>query len=147
MYRIVIHRIARSPEEELDRERIIQVLGVLSGEGGVERSASSPHGEPRAGEWPPRTMLGAEDEKLVAELRAGLARLVDSSDGTTEVAGAVDRTLDRAEFVVRCQLLSGRAARIPQLLPSFVYLMLSPRLGMPEAMSVAKRSARLLQQH
>ena len=90
-------------------------------------------------------MLAAEDEQLVVELRAGLARLAESwPEENVEVAAAVKDVLDSAEFVIRCQLLGGRSARIPHLLPSFVFLALAPRVGRMEAMSVAERSAQLL---
>jgi hypothetical protein len=91
-------------------------------------------------------MLDADDEQLVTELRAGLAKLAESWCGDDAERTALKETLDAAEFIVRFHLLGGRSARIPQLLPSFVYLMLSPRLGRTEALSIAERSAQLLQQ-
>lgn len=127
------------------RARVLQVLGDLTHGDGAAATASTPHGEPREAEWPFHTMLTAEDEQLVVELRAGLAKLAESwQEESVEVAAAVKDVLDSAEFVTRCHLLGGRSARIPQLLPSFVFLALTPRVGRLEAMSIAERSAQLL---
>jgi hypothetical protein len=82
----------------------------------------------------------------VSELRAGLARLAESWRGdAAEIDAPVEHALDSAEFLARWHLLGGRGARIPQLLPSFVYLVLSPRSGPPAALSESRRAARLLQ--
>jgi hypothetical protein len=139
----VIQRIASVPKEVADRERALQVLGDLAG-GNRPAAAAGQRGERREGEQP-HTMLPAEDEQFVIALKAGLARLAESwRNETADVATAVNKALDSAEFLTRCQLLGGQSAQVPQLLPSFVYLVLSPPLGRPEALSVATRSAQLL---
>jgi hypothetical protein len=141
VYRALIQRIARVQEKHLDAESLLQVLDELASAREQEES-TAPHGEPRA-EWPFEARLGGDDERLVHELRAGLARLAGSR---CEAAESVESVLDSVEFIARCQLLGGRAARIRKLLPSFVYLTLSPGLGGTEARSLATRSAQLLQQ-
>ena len=57
---------------------------------------------------------------------------------------ALQGALDGAEFVVRGDILLGQSARLSQRLPSFVFLVLLPLLGKPEALRAADRAARLL---
>jgi hypothetical protein len=135
----VIQRIALS-------QRLLEVLDELAELDGQDPEAERTHGEPVAGEWPFGSALDGADERFVAELRTALARLAGSCrNEPPHVAAAVQDALDTTEFVVRRHLLGGRGARLPQLLPSLVYLVLSPRLGRTEARSVAGRSAQLLE--
>lgn len=129
----------------IERKRLLRVLSDLSEGEGDEARAQHGQAEELAAGRPFDARLGEDDEQLVTELRAGLAKLAGSRrgepvDGTAAVQGA----LDGAEFVVRGDLLSGRGARLPQLLPSFVFLVLLPLLGKPEALRAAERAARLL---
>jgi hypothetical protein len=122
-----------------ERKRLLRVLSDLSdGEGNPARA--------RRREAEGLTArLEENDEQLVTEIRAGLARLAGMRQGEpAEATAAVRGALDGAEFVVRGDLLLGRSARLPQLLPSFVFLVLLPLLGKPEALRAAERAARLL---
>jgi hypothetical protein len=129
-----------------ERKRLLWALAELSTEDGPgSRGIQPKQADTPLAERPLDATLGAEDERLVTELRAGLAELAGLSPGeTVEGAVAVRRALDGAEFVVRGDLLTGQSARLPQLLPSFVFLVLLPLLGKPEALRVAERAARLL---
>ncbi len=134
----MIQRIAPS-------QRLLEVLDELTEADGHEPEIERAHREPLAGEWPFGATLDGEGERLVADLRTALARLAGSCrDEPAHVAAAVRGALDTTEFVVRRHLLGGKGARLPRLLPSLVYLVLSPRLGESEARSVAERSAMLL---
>jgi hypothetical protein len=129
----------------IERKRLLRVLSDLSdGEGNAARAqrredeglASNPSFDVR---------LGEDDERLVTELRAALAKLAGLRQGEpAEMTAAVRGALDGAEFVVRGDLLLGRSTRLPQLLPSFVFLVMLPLLGKPEALRAAERAARLL---
>jgi hypothetical protein len=88
--------------------------------------------------------LSEEDEHLVAELWEGLASLAGSRRAQPRLAPAVQGALDGAEFVVRGAILTARPGRLPQLLPSFVFLVMLPISGKPEALRVSRRAARLL---
>jgi hypothetical protein len=129
-----------------ERKRLLRVLSDLSeAEGGGALARRRQAEEERIAQQPFDGRLGEEDERLVTELRDGLAKLAGSRPGEpAESAVAVQGALDGAEFVVRGDLLSGRSGRIPQLLPSFVFLVLLPLLGKPEALGAAERAARLL---
>jgi hypothetical protein len=137
-------RTAVPPPAEL--ERLLRLLGELAeGEEPDSRPAAL-HGEPRGQEWPPPASLRTEDEQVVADLKAGLARLAGSRpSGTDHAAEAVEAALDGAEFVTRLHLLGGLGVGLPQLLPSLVYLVVSPRSGRLRAISEARRAALLLQ--
>ena len=52
--------------------------------------------------------------------------------------------LGAAEAVVRREVAAGRAARLPQLLPDFVYATIVPLLGQEEALRLARLGRRLL---
>lgn len=129
----------------IERKRLLRVLSDLSDVDGDQARAQRRQAEALVAERPLDAMLGEEDEQLVAELRAGLAQLAVLRPGEpVEGVVAVQGALDGAEFVVRGDILSGQSARLPQLLPSFVFLVLLPLLGKSEALRVAERAARLL---
>ena len=122
---------------EVDRRRLLEVLSHLSEE--VRPAAKAAPTAVREVEPPPGISLSAEDERLVAGLRAGLARLAGG-----EVAGAVGRAIDGAEFVARADLLGGDADGLGKDLPGFVFLVLLPQQGKVKALRVADRAADLL---
>jgi hypothetical protein len=126
----------RSSSAGVDRERLLQVLSELSGEVGLGAEEAPPSGGPVSVEPAPKVSLSEEDERLVAGLRAGLALLAGGGNAT-----GVSRAIDGAEFVARGDLLNGDARRLPEVLPSFVFLVLLPLLGKAEALRVADRAA------
>jgi hypothetical protein len=129
-----------------ERKRLLRVHSDLSEGDGNPARAQRREAEGLAAERPlVDARLGEDDEQLVTELRAGLAKLAGLRQGEPgEATAAVRGALDGAEFVVRGDLLLGRSATLPQLLPSFVVLVLLPLLGKPEALRAAERAARLL---
>ena len=131
--------VADRPAEGIERRRSIQVLSDLYNEGRTEAPAQHRQAETLAS----NSRLD-QDEQLVTELRAGLARLAGLRPGEPVEPLALQGALEGAEFVVRSDILSGQSARLPQRLPSFVFLVLLPLLGKPEALRAADRAARLL---
>jgi AcrR family transcriptional regulator len=90
--------------------------------------------------------------------QGGTARMRDSYESAARVlalmmervGSAGDRpsttaraALGGAEAVVRRELTEGRSARLPQLLPDFVYAALVPFVGQGEALRQAKLAARV----
>ena len=129
--------VADLPAEGIERRRLIQVLSDLSNEGCTKTLAQHLQAEPVA----PNSGL-EQDEQLVTELRAGLERLAGLRLGEPVEPPALLWALDGAEFVVRSDILLGQSARLPHRLPSFVFLVLLPLLGKPEALRAANWAAR-----
>lgn len=137
----------RSGLEAVERRRLLRALVELCD----EVCAAEPREPARDGDvipeaWRPAAVLGSDDEELVAGLRFGLGRLATGvgSGGAGQVATAVRRRLDGAEFVMRREIMMGQGERLPRLLPSFVFLVVLPLLGHAEALRVSERAARLL---
>jgi hypothetical protein len=61
-----------------------------------------------------------------------------------EMPGAVRAALGGAEAVVRREIATGRAARLPRLIPDLLYSVLVPVLGRSEALRQHERIGALL---
>ena len=73
-----------------------------------------------------------------------LALMAERIDGTAGRPGATARAvLGGVEAVVRRELAAGRAERLAQLLPDFVYAVLVPFVGQGEALRQARLAARV----
>jgi hypothetical protein len=90
--------------------------------------------------------LIGEDEDRVSRLGLGLLRLAGSLRGEPGQAdaAAVQSAVQGAELVARNDLRTGRRGRLPQLLPSFTYLVALPLVGQAEALRVSRQTAQLL---
>jgi AcrR family transcriptional regulator len=77
-------------------------------------------------------------ESAVRVLALMIERIGDSGGGSSTTAWA---GLGGAEAVIRRELATGRAKRLPQLLPDFVYAVLVPFVGQGEALRQAKLAA------
>jgi AcrR family transcriptional regulator len=77
-------------------------------------------------------------ESAARVLALMLERVGDSRGGSGAAARA---GLGGAEAVIRRELAAGRAKRLPQLLPDFVYAVLVPFVGQGEALRQAKLAA------
>ena len=131
--------------EGAERRRLLQALSELCEEREAWPRGDELHAEALPGHWPLAARLSREDEQLVARLRAGLAKLAGSLRGEPfEAAAAVHRALDGAESTMRRDFARGRSGRLPQLLPSFAYLVVLPLEGPAEALRVSERAARLV---
>ena len=129
-------------------ERLLEVLGQLCSE--LDCAAEvDPLPAAAPAPWPP-TRLSGEGERLVGDLCAGLARLAGphcTSDLGQDPAGrgpAVRSALDAAAFLARSELARGCPDRLPQLLPSFAFLVVLPERGRSEALRLSRRATHLL---
>ena len=77
-------------------------------------------------------------------LEAMLQRGWDYSDSPHQPACAALGVLGGAQAVVRRELAAGRAGRLPQLLPDFVYIATVPFLGQNEAVRLARHAEGLV---
>jgi len=77
-------------------------------------------------------------------LEAMLQRGWDYSDSPHQPACAALGVLGGAQAVVRRELVAGRAWRLPQLLPDFVYIATVPFLGQEQAQRLAREAASIL---
>lgn len=133
-----------------EREALLAVADQLSIELGYAESeepsgARSPLGR---NEGPMAGILNSEDELLVARVRSGLAKVAAALDGESPDGAsrrAVGAALDGAEMVMRGELVSGNAARLPALMPSFVFLVALPLVDQDRALELSQRSAQLVE--
>lgn len=72
-----------------------------------------------------------------------LALMMERLEGAEGSAATARAALGGAEAVIRRELAADRAARLPQLLPDFVYAVLVPFVGQGEALRQAKLAARV----
>ena len=93
-------------------------------------------------------MLGAEDEALVARLRAALAGIASTLGAETEepAVRAIGTALDGAEFVIRGELAAGNADRVVRLMPSFVFLVALSVADQDRALELSRRTAELIEE-
>jgi len=92
-------------------------------------------------------LLSPQDESLVETVRRGLAKVAAAagaarSEGTD--LSAVSAALDGAELVMRGELARGNGARLPALLPSFVFLVTLPIVDQDEALKLSWRTTELI---
>jgi hypothetical protein len=133
-----------------EREALLAVvdrLGIELGyaEGGQVPDAHSPLG---GEEGAMAGILNSEDELLVARARRGLARIAAALDGEAPEGAsgnAVSAALDGAEMVIRGELVSGNADRLPSLIPSFVFLVALPLVDQDRALELSQRAGQLVE--
>lgn len=135
--------------EAVERKRLLQALTELCEEVGEGARGEKPDGGALARARQPDERLSIDDEQLVARLRAGLATLATAAgsrgDEPDEVLATVRTRLDGAESVMCRKILIGQGERLPQLLPSFVFLVLLPLSGHAEALRVCMQAEHLLE--
>jgi hypothetical protein len=127
-----------------EREALLAVADQLSIELGYAEGEEVPgaHSPLGGDEGPMAGMLNTEDELLVARVRRALAKVAAALDGDGAAVGAA---LDGAEMVMRGELVSGNAARLPALMPSFVFLVALPAVDQDRALELSRRTARLVE--
>jgi hypothetical protein len=133
-----------------EREALLRVADQLSIELGYAEGEEIPGAcSPLGGEGGAMAgILNSEDELLVARVRRGLAKVVaalggEGSDGAS--GRAVGAALDGAEMVMRGELVSGNAAKLPALMPSFVFLVTLPVVDQDRALELSRRAAALVE--
>jgi hypothetical protein len=133
-----------------EREALLAVADQLSIELGYADGEEIPDAHsPLGGEGGTMAgILNSEDELLVAGVRRGLARIAVALDGEGPEGAsgsAVGAALDGAEVVMRGELVSGNAARLPALMPSFVFLVALPVVDQDRALELSRRTERLVE--
>lgn len=91
-------------------------------------------------------LIHPEDEALVRAVRERLAKVAAGVSGSEAGDGDAVRTaLDGAELVIRGELVRGNAARLPELLPSFVFLVALPVTDQARAVELSRRAQQLVE--
>jgi hypothetical protein len=94
-------------------------------------------------------LLSPEEESLVEAVRQGLAKLAAAVEKDRPQRaggeGAVGAALDGVEMVMRGELVIGKAERLPDLMPSFVFLVTLPIVDQDEALQLSRRAAELVE--
>lgn len=132
---------------EAEADLVLRALAQLGDElGGAELGAETDQLS-QSQEWPPITMPREEDEVLLARFRAGLARLAESLRRRPgEGDHAVRAVLDGAQLTIRTDILTGHRKDLPELLPSFAYLVVLSVADEAQAQRVAERAAQLMEE-
>jgi hypothetical protein len=92
-------------------------------------------------------VLNSEDEELVTSLRKALAKITAAlhAEGPGEPRGpGIQAALGGAETVARGELLSGNAEKLPQLMPSFVFLVALPIVAQDRALELSRLTSQLI---
>jgi hypothetical protein len=132
-----------------ERDALLRAADQLSIELGYDGREEPPGARsPLGGEGPMAGILNSEDELLVAGVRRGLAKVAaaldgEAAEGTSECA--VGAALDGAEMVIRGELVSGNADRLPALMPSFVFLVALPMVDQDRAIELSRRTEQLVE--
>lgn len=88
--------------------------------------------------------LRAAYDSAARVLALMMERLGNGDAGAGVSALQARATLGALEALVRRELVAGRAARLPRLLPDFVYAALVPFVGQREALRQARQAARVV---
>jgi hypothetical protein len=94
-------------------------------------------------------VLNSEDEEQVTSLRKALAKIAAAlhAGGPGEPCGrGIQAALGGAESVARGELLSGNAEKLPQLMPSFVFLVALPIVAQDRALELSRRTSQLIEE-
>ncbi len=92
-------------------------------------------------------ILNSEDQALVADLRKALAKLVAGLGGTEDAdAQALGAALDGVEMMMLGQLVSGNEEQLPELMPSFVFMVALPLVGQDRALGLSVRTEELVKE-
>jgi hypothetical protein len=135
------------------RSRLLRAVAELRNEVAASPDGATPEAEVRSRRWPEMLtsagVLSEENERLVTDVSDSLARLAEAArtpgvKPSDAAERAVLGAVAGAEFVMRSEVLNGRADRLGELLPSFVFLVTLPVLGKEEALKIAGRAEQLL---
>ena len=91
--------------------------------------------------------LGPEDEELVIAMSRALAKLAEAvgMDAPEKLGDSgVGAALEGAELVMRGELAVGGAARLPDLVPGFVFLVTLPIVEQDEALELSLRTSEIV---
>lgn len=92
-------------------------------------------------------VLNSEDRALVADLRRGLAKIAAGLSDTEDAdLQALDAALDGVEMTMLGELVSGKEAQLPSLMPSFVFLVALSIAGQDRALELSERTKELVKE-
>ncbi len=134
-----------------DGEALLQVAGQLCAELGYAESETEmpgSHSLLSGNGTLPMDLLNPQYESLVAGLRLSLAQIARAA-GAEQLEGvpwrAVSVALDGAELVMRWELATGNAGRLPVLMPSLIFLVTLPIVDQDEALNLSRRTSELIE--
>jgi hypothetical protein len=128
-------------------EAVLQVAYALCAELGYAGTGDVPGGQSMLGAAGPMAeVLSAEDESLVMKLREALAKIAAAVGAKTEDPDVwpVWSALDGAEMTIRGELVHDQAERLPQLMPSLVFLVVLPIVDQDKALELSRRTTELI---
>jgi hypothetical protein len=132
-----------------EKDRLVGAIAALRAEldpGGLGRAPGGPGERPRARL---ENSLGAEEEDLIATIVGALAGLAAAAAAVHPRSvppppSATIGALGGAEWVMRATFVDGRAMRIGEVVPDFVYLVTLPFVGEAEALRLWRRAQELV---
>ncbi|HWB68960.1 MAG TPA: hypothetical protein VG518_03195 [Solirubrobacterales bacterium] len=131
-----------------ERKELLAVADQLSRELGFADTGEPLGGHSRIGADRSRIWkLDPADEALIERMRYGLAKIAaaaaaaDSRAAHSETLGLA---LDFAETTIRGELVTGNAAELPMLLPSFVFLVAVSVVDRDRALELSRRAGELV---
>jgi hypothetical protein len=128
---------------------LLRVVDKLCGELGDADVGAIPAARSRVGEKRGMArILSAEDELAVTNLGDGLAKIAAALSSSAEPSSpnAVQVALHAAEMVMRGELMNGSGNCLPDLMPSFVFLVALPIVDQDRALELSLRAAELIEQ-
>jgi hypothetical protein len=132
-----------------ERDRLLGAMVELYENGGGDaraRVGRPSHDEPSADVF--EGLLSAEERELVESLSEALAQIAARAAANDNAADppafAISGALGGADWVMRSEIVAGRAERLPQLMPEFAYLVTLPLLGHREAMHRRRQAEELV---
>jgi hypothetical protein len=128
-------------------EAVLQVADELCAELGYAGTGEVAGAKSMLGLGRPMAeVLSAEDESLVTKLREALAKIAAAVGAKVEDPHAwpVWAALDGAEMTIRGELVYDNLERLPQLMPSLVFLVVLPVVDQDEALRLSQRTTELI---
>lgn len=123
-------------------DQLCEELGYVDPEPGLEPRTSAAEVSATS------HVLDADDAALVARLKMALAKIAvavaDASGPEDSPGRPVEAAIEGVELVMRGELLRGNAARLPRLMPSFVYLVTLPIVEQDRALELSRRTSELI---
>jgi hypothetical protein len=93
-------------------------------------------------------LLDAGDAALVTRLKTALAKIAMAlGDGPEDSpTRPVQAVLEGVELVIRGEIVRGNVARLPRLMPSFVFLVALPIVEQDRALELSRRTSELIEE-
>jgi hypothetical protein len=128
-------------------EALLRAADRLCAELGYADPGPVPESPPAAAESSTASpVLDPEDAALLGRLKASLAKIAVALDDRPEDSsiGPVQAVLESVELVIYGELMRGNAARLPWLMPGFVFLVALPFVEQDRALELSRRTSELI---